>query len=447
MDSWRRLLIIAILLVVSAVVSYLRGYVEAQNGKKLERDAEENGSVNAKKMLKFFEMKEQQLKDALWTSQMLLLIFESLILGVLAHDVMDEIHKGIGAAVPAVLLDVLVFLVAGFVFAFFYVVFIRRLFAAFGTNRGKKTEKYSSWGLIRLFYAVSLPFSALCGFFTKAFLNLLGVGAEVLEEDVTEDEILTLVDIGEENGTIESGEKEMIENVLDFTDVTAGDLLTHRTNMTAVPLDIPEKELIDLIEETGYSRIPVYDEDVDSIIGVLSTKLYLLNRLKDKSEQLPLRELLYAPHFVPESVHATTLLSDMKKNKVHMAVVVDEYGGTAGIITMEDLLEEIVGNIYDETDDPATENDDVVRVDENLWRVKGATELEKLWDALGVPCPENLEYETVAGLVFSRLTVIPDDGTLPEVDCAGLHIKVEKMTDRRIEEATVSILPKSEAPA
>ena len=345
-DSGRRLIIIALLAALSAIISYARGYFEEQNGKKLCRDAEA-GSPHAKKMYAFFSEKEQKAKDALWSAQMLLLCFEGLIFGVLCHDIMDAIHEKptFPADFPDLLLNVLVFLAGGLVFAFLYIVFIRRLFAAFGTARGRKTKNYNSYGLIRFLYGLSLPFSCLVNSATKVFVRMLGIGTEALDEDVTQDEILTLVDMGEETGAIESGEKEMIENVLDFTDVTAGDLLTHRTAMTAVPLDISDGELLSVIEETGYSRIPVYKDDIDNIVGILGTKSYLLNRLHKKEEQKSLEELLYDPHFVPESVHATNLLTDMKKNKVHMSVVVDEYGGTAGIITMEDLLEEIVGNI------------------------------------------------------------------------------------------------------
>jgi putative hemolysin len=277
------------------------------------------------------------------------------------------------------------------------------------------------------------------------FVKLFGINTQVEDEDqMTHDEILTLVDIGEESGALESEEKEMIENVLEFTDSTAGELLTHRTKLTALELSTKEEDLLAIIEDSGYSRIPVYEEEIDNIVGILSTRLYLLNQRKPKKEQKSLKELLFAPHFVPESVHATNLLSDMKKNKIHMAVVVDEYGGTAGIITMEDLLEEIVGKIYDETDDPVSEDANVVLLSENLWRVKGSVILEELEEALGITFPEDVEFETMAGMVLSTLTVIPDEGTQPEADCFGLHVKVEKIKERRVESVLVSLIPEED---
>ena len=441
-DSPRRLIIMAILACIAAVVSYARGYFEAQNSKKLERDAAEAENKKTKKLLNYILEKEQEINDTLWGGQTLLLVFQALVFGALCHDVIDELKTGLSGA-AGYFMNFGIYLCGGLIFVFLYVVLVRRLFAAFGTSKGRKTEKYRSLRLVRFLYFVFLPFSGVCGFVTKSFVRMLGLEQTVLDENVTEDEILTLVDMGEENGVIESGEKEMIENVLDFTDVTAGELLTHRTALTAVPIDISEKDLLAVIRETGYSRLPVYEGDVDSIVGILSTKLYLLDRFEKNGEKKPLKDLLYPPHFVPESVHASNLLSDMKKNKVHMAVVVDEYGGTAGIITMEDLLEEIVGSIYDETDDPASDDGDIVRLEDNLWRVKGSTELEKLFEELDVVPPEEPDFDTLAGLVFSCLDLIPEDGEKPEVEKYGLHVKVEKIAERRVVSALVSKLPEA----
>ena len=441
-DNCRSLIFILVLAVFSALISYARGYLEAQNGKKLERDSEENKIPNAKKLQKLFEKSEQRLKYALWSSQMLLVVVESGLFGVCSLGILSDLNKEL---LENPVIAALTVPVGSILYAFLYIVFIRRLFATIGTARGRKTAHYKSLSLIRFLYVLSLPFYAICHLFTELFVKLFGINTEVPDEDqMTHDEILTLVDMGEESGTIESGEKEMIENVLEFTDVTAGELLTHRTKLTAVELSAKEEEILATIEESGYSRIPVYEEDIDKIVGILSTRLFLLNLRKPKKEQKSLKDLLFAPHFVPESVHATNLLSDMKKNKIHMAVVVDEYGGTAGIVTMEDLLEEIVGNIYDETDDPIAEDTDIQLLSENLWRAKGSVELEKLEETLGVTFPEEVEFETLAGLVLSGLSVIPDEGTQPEVDCHGLHVKVEKIKDRRVESVLVSVLPEED---
>ena len=182
------------------------------------------------------------------------------------------------------------------------------------------------------------------------------------------------------------------------------------------------------------SRFPVYEEDADDIVGILSTREYLLNTQQPHPKAL--RELLRPAYFVPESVRTDVLFRDMQSKKVHMAIVVDEYGGTSGLVTMEDLLEEIVGNIYDEFD--PQEEKDIEQLEENLWRISGSCPLELVSETLQVDFPNDEEYDTLGGLIFAQLSVIPQDGSLVEVDTCGLHIKVQELTDRRVEWALVS---------
>ena len=253
---------------------------------------------------------------------------------------------------------------------------------------------------------------------------------------VSEDEIRAMVDIGEEKGAIESGEKEMIENIFEFNNTTAEDIMVHRTDMVLIRAAATTEEIIGTIEESGLSRFPVYDEDADDIIGTLSTRDYLLNERHEHPK--PLCEILRPAYFVPESVRTDLLLRDMQTKKVHIAIIVDEYGGTSGLVTMEDLLEEIVGDIYDEFDH--ADEAEIIPLEENLWRVAGGTELEDLAEALEIDLDEAEEYDTLGGLVLAQLSVIPAPDSHVEVDACGLHIKVESLTDRRIEWALVSKL-------
>ncbi|MEG2119375.1 MAG: hemolysin family protein [Pseudoflavonifractor sp.] len=251
---------------------------------------------------------------------------------------------------------------------------------------------------------------------------------------VSEEEIRMLVDIGEEKGSIESGEKELIENIFEFNNMTAEEVMIHRTDVQMLWVDDTDDEIVRTIEETGLSRYPVYEEDADDVIGVLNSRDYFLNARH--SDPKPLREVLRPAYFVPESVRTDVLFRDMQAKKVHLAIVVDEYGGTSGIITMEDLLEEIVGNIYDEFD-PLAEQE-IIPQGDGVWRIAGSADLEEVAAALGMNLDaEEEEYDTLGGLVFAQLSVIPEDGSHPEVEACGLHIKVEQLTDRRVEWALV----------
>lgn len=257
-------------------------------------------------------------------------------------------------------------------------------------------------------------------------------------EQVSEEEIMQMVDAGEETGAIQQEEREMIENIFEFDNTTAEDVMVHRTDMVLLNVGDTREEILETIQRSGLSRFPVYDEDPDDIIGVLNVREYLLDA--QRPEPKPLRELLRQPYFVPETVRTDRLFRDMQAKKVHLAIVVDEYGGTAGLVTMEDLLEEIVGNIYDEFD-PA-EVAEIIPVAENRWRVAGGVELEDLEKVLDVKLAEgeDADCDTLGGLVFAHLDVIPEDGSQVDLELDGLRIHVDSIADHRVEWCTVTKL-------
>ena len=308
----------------------------------------------------------------------------------------------------------------------------------------KKTEGVAraTVGVVWAVATVFRPVIWLLSKSTNGVLRLMHIDPKADEEEVSEDEIRMMVDLGEERGAIQSNEKELIDNIFEFNNTTAEDVMVHRTDMVMIWVDDSPEEILRTIRESGMSRFPVYEEDADDIVGILNTRDYLLNAQLPKPK--PLRELLRSAYFVPESVRTDVLFRDMQSKKVHLAIVVDEYGGTSGLVTMEDLLEEIVGNIYDEFD--PQEEKDIEQVDTNLWRVSGSCELEQVAEALDMEFPEDVESDTLGGLVFAQLSAIPQDGSQIEVDTCGLHIKVLELTDRRVEWALVSRIPSPPAP-
>lgn len=294
--------------------------------------------------------------------------------------------------------------------------------------------------VVAVLAAIMRPVIWLLTVSTNAVLRLVHIDPNQEEDEVSEEGIRMMVDIGEEKGAIQAGEKEMIENIFEFDNMTAEDVMVHRTDMEMLWVDDTAEEIEATIESTGLSRFPVYEKDADDIIGILSTREWLINARKPCPK--PVRDLLRPVYFVPESVRTDRLFRDMQSRKVHLAIVVDEYGGTAGLVTMEDLLEEIVGNIYDEFD--PQEDQEIIPLGEQTWRVAGSAELDDVSEALDVEFPEDEESETLGGLVFAQLNVIPEDGSHPEVDVYGLHIRVEELSDRRVEWATVTKLPPEE---
>lgn len=272
------------------------------------------------------------------------------------------------------------------------------------------------------------PIVAFLSISTNAVLRILCMQTEKVEETVTEEDIRMMMDLGTKNGSINSDEQQWIENVFEFDDKSVREAMTCTPDVIAIPSNATKKEILDIISDSGLSRFPVYQGNIDDVIGIMNTREFLLSLNASTEEELS--DIIRPAYFVPETMHATSLFKDMQKKKIHIAVVVDEYGATSGIITMEDLLECIVGNIYDEfdPDEPA----DIEQVGENCWRVSGSYNVWDLAEKLGIQIPEEVEYSTVGGMVFSCLHMIPKDGTKLDVEVHGLKIHVEQIMDHRI---------------
>lgn len=216
--------------------------------------------------------------------------------------------------------------------------------------------------------------------------------------------------------------------------------MVHRKDITAIDLAMSEDKVLDVIAQSGLSRFPVYDGSIDNVVGILTARDFLINRCRENPKSF--RELIRPAHFVPETVHTDVLFREMQTRKQHMSIVIDEYGGTSGLITMEDLLEEIVGNIYDEFD--PSEEQDITPLPDGRWRVAGSVDLETLGEELDVELPLDEEYDTLGGLVFNHLAEIPADGSRPVVECFGIRVSVTEIADRRVEWAIVEKLPEAE---
>ena len=295
-------------------------------------------------------------------------------------------------------------------------------------------------GTVKAISLVFAPMMWLLDVTTNGTLKLLGMKTKADDGAASEEDIRLMVENSGEQGAIAQEEQQWIENVFDFGDMVASDVMTPEPDVTAFSIDETPENIIQAIQETGLSRYPVYEEDINDICGVLNARDFLLN-LQAKNPK-PIKGLLRRAYFVPESVHADQLFKDMQSQKHHFAIVVDEYGGTAGVVTMEDLLEEIVGNIYDEFDPEGPQP--IVQVKEGLWRVQGSARVEELADVADITIPEDADYDTLGGMVMSCLSTIPEDGSKLTVETNGLRIRVEMVEDRKVICAYVQKLPPEE---
>lgn len=270
------------------------------------------------------------------------------------------------------------------------------------------------------------PNRSLGRFFLRAGLRLMGVKGEQ-KRALTEEEILLMVNEGGESGVIEESQAEMISNIFDFDDIEVREVMTHRTEMIAIEDNRPVTEAIKLIIDEGFSRIPVYHENNDNICGVVFAKDLLRLVLDDSGKDSPVSEFMREIMFVPESNKCGELFEQFTTERVQIAVVVDDYGGTAGIITMEDLLETIVGSIQDEYDD---ETEEIIKLSDGKLEVLGTAGCEEVMEALGKEYDG--DYDTIGGFVTELLGHIPEDGETAELEWENIRFSIAEVSDKKI---------------
>ena len=287
--------------------------------------------------------------------------------------------------------------------------------------------------IVRFVFTIAKPLVALLSVSTNAILKLIHISPEDQPEQVTEEEIRMMVDVGNERGVIEESQREMINNIFEFDDTTVGDVMTHRTEIVSVEENTPAADAVRLSLEHGFSRLPVYRKSLDDIVGILYVKdLFALWDTPEKA-QAPVSRFMRGAMFVPEACRAQELLVDFKVKHTQIAVVVDEYGGTSGLATMEDVLEEIVGNIQDEFDN---EDEDLVATEDGFVAA-GSADLEEVFEAFGLEPPDEDEdgeadFDTVGGLIIDRLGRIPAAGEDVTLEYGGLEFTVLEVEDRRV---------------
>ncbi len=427
-----QLLVQFLLILVNAFFAATEIAVISLNDNKIRKQAEE-GDKKAAIMVKLAESPNRFLSTIQVCITLSGFLASAFAADNFASRIVDALVRGGFTAIPIGALNTLCVILITLVLSYFTLVLGELTPKRVAMQYPEPVARFAC-GIISAVAQIFKPVVWLLSASTNGMLRLFRINPNAASEEVTEEEIRMMLDIGGESGAIEEGERAMIENIFEFNNMTAEDVMIHRMDVVALQVDDPAEEIVQTIRESGLSRFPVYESDIDDIVGVLSTRDFLLNRESDPPKTV--RDMLRPAYLVPETVQTDTLFRDMQKRKVHMAIVVDEYGGMSGIVTMEDLLEEIVGNIYDEFD--PTEKAQIEPLEDNLWRVSGTVDLETLSDALSVPLPLDEEYDTLSGLIFSQLTTIPEDGSTFEVTLRGLRIQVTEICDHRVETALVS---------
>ncbi|GEN57540.1 hypothetical protein GCM10012290_20260 [Halolactibacillus alkaliphilus] len=302
----------------------------------------------------------------------------------------------------------------------------------------KRKEKVANFAVkpITFMFKMSLPIVKLLNTSTNAVSRLFGVDPNSEDESVTEEEIRMLVDIGDEKGTIESSEKRLIHNIFEFNDKDVSDIMTHRTEIEAIEVGASYEEVIALIKEHRFTRFPVYKEDLDEIIGILHTK-DLIVMISEDASNFRLADIMRKPYFVMEHQSIDTLLADMQKENIHMAIILDEYGGTDGLVTLEDLIEEIIGEISSEHGEVLS-NREVIKHSPYEATVKGTIHLMDLNQLFGIELPVDT-YETLNGFLTDIIGYIPDAAYKTPIYYKNIQFDILSVSKNRIEEVYVKV--------
>lgn len=433
-----KLVILLVLILVNAFFAMSELAIISLNDNKIDKMAED-GNKKAKKIVKLTESSSKFLSTiqigvtlaGFLTSASASTTFASMITDALRGTVVyNALGEGLINGIAVVIVTIIM--------SYFSLVLGELVPKKIAMQVPEKIS-FKIVDILLLFSKLFAPLVKILSVSTNAVVRLLGFNPHADEETVTEEEIRMMVDVGGEKGVIEDVQKEMINNIFEFDDLDAGDIMTHRTDMVAVEVGDDLSEVVDTAVSEGYSRIPVYEDDQDNIIGIVYVKdllAYVGKKLPAKS----LRDIMRMPMYVPESKICGDLFKEMTEKRTQMAVVVDEYGGTAGIVTLEDIVEAIVGNIQDEYDD---EDEEISKINETTFTIDGMTNLEEVAELTGTELPEG-SYDTVAGFIIKELGLLPEEGKTYEVNYKNLKLTVLSVDERRIDKVRVEILPSTE---
>ena len=435
-----KLFLLLVLILINAFFAMSEIAIISLNDAKIEKMAEE-GNKEAKKVLKLTENSSNFLS----TIQIGVTLAGFLTSATAAQNFAVMLTEKLASTavanvIPVGAISVISTVLITLIMSYFSLVLGELAPKKFAMQKSEKIS-FAVAPILVGFAKIAKPFVKLLSASTNGVVRLFGMDPNADEEVVTEEEIRMMVDVGQEKGVIEDSQKEMINNIFEFDDMDVADIMTHRTDMDCIDVDDPITDIIKIAIECGHSRIPVYEEDQDNIVGIV----YVKDLLKYVGSNLPktknIKDFMREAYFVPETKQCSELLSELLEKHVQMAVVVDEYGGTAGIVTLEDVIEAIVGNIQDEYDN---EDEEISKIDDTTFTIDGITDIEEVEEKLGIKIPEG-DYDTLGGFIISILGFLPKEGEQTVAEFGNIRFTVLNVEERRIGKVKVEIMPVEKA--
>ena len=419
------LILQVVLIALNAIFASAEIAVISMNDTKLQKMAKE-GDVRAKRLVALTEQPTKFLSTIQVAITLAGLLGSAFAAENFAGALVTAI-QGTGVGISAAVLETFAVFVITLILAYFNLVFGELVPKRVGMKKAEGLALGMS-GMLTMVSKFFAPLVWLLTASTNGILKLLGINPEDEDETVSEEEIYMMLEVGAEKGTIDREETEWIRNVFAFDDTSVEEVCTHRVDVTALGLEETNEEWKETILQSRFTYYPVYGEDQDDIVGVLNTKDYF--RLEEQSREIVLAKAVEKPYYVPETMKADVLFHNMKRERKHFAVVLDEYGGLSSVISMHDLMELLVGDLDED-------EKEIVAVGENTWKISGGASLDDVAEELELKLPVE-EYDTFGGYIFGELGKIPDDGAKFMLEAGGMMIQVEKVENHRIIDTVVT---------
>lgn len=427
-------LIVLALIILNALINMIFSSLTSLNHQKL-RDMVENGDEKAKDVLKISQdqqrlMLSQNFQDA---------VLSIFTMAYLLLNIQESLRRFLNRESDFMQILIIIFMIIVFVI-------IKRIFANMIPQRIGIRNPYiiskKTAGFAKFILFLTKPFVSFVNKSTNLIMNIFGIESKAIEKEVTAEQIKSIVQVGEDQGVLRPLESKMINSIMEFDDVWAEEIMTARPEVFMIDIKDRDRKYLDEFIKLKHSRIPVYDDEVDNILGIIYTKDYLLEAIDVGIASVDIRKLIKPAFFVPEKIETDKLFSQMQKDHTHMAILIDEYGGFSGIVTMEDLVEEIVGDMDDTFDKDLP---DIRTSTKGSYIVKGSTSIKDLNDILGLDIDEeNDQYDTVGGFIIDKLGFIPDDDCDQAVIYKDYEFKILYIEETRIKIVRVKKINKSE---
>ncbi|NLC65698.1 MAG: HlyC/CorC family transporter [Clostridium sp.] len=425
-----QLLLIAILTLTNAFFSGAEIAIISSNKKKLKK-LDKEGNEKAKLLLKVIKEPSRFL-STIQVGITFAGFFSSASAAIGISDDLGRLLTGLGVPFGKNVAFVGVTFILSYIMLVFGELVPKRIAM-------QNSEKFALFAIKPISFISKLmkPFVAFLSISTNAVLKILGFKTKGVEEKVTLEELKSLFEVGQEQGLINLTEREMLFSVISFDDKVAEEIMTARTEVFMININEPLETYIDSMLSLKHSRIPVYDDYIDNVIGILYLKDFILEAYKVGFDKIDIKKIMRIPYFIPEHKNINDLFIELQSSKNHFAVLIDEYGGFSGIVTMEDLIEEIMGDIYDEYD---IDEPDIFEVEENIYRAKGALSIKELNSKLDLKIDENSDfYDTLGGLLIYLLGYIPEDGQQEKVEYMGAEFYILEIKNRRIIKVQIKV--------